>query len=95
MRLPSPTARAMWSRARRYRVAAGGRFEARSAAIIIRSNESGPTKEAPPIGSLLIAWQSPTPETATIYRLQWDPESGGSERELWRALDVLAGIGGD
>ncbi|MBI3965904.1 MAG: hypothetical protein HY329_09745 [Chloroflexi bacterium] len=90
VRVSSAVAETMWHRAGQFSVAEGGRFERRPDAIIIHSRRTSPGLAGEPVGSWLIHWQSPTPDTATIYRLQWD-STAASERELWRAIDVLAG----
>jgi hypothetical protein len=36
-------------------------------------------------------WHDPTDEHATIWKVEWDPAAGGSEEEIWRALEILAG----
>jgi hypothetical protein len=89
--LPIDTARAMWGRARRWDVEAGGRFDARSASVLIWSTNATAAESGEPIGVFFVSWRTPTAQEATVYRLEWDPTAGGSEREVWAALEVLTG----
>lgn len=43
------------------------------------------------LGWFSIAWGSPSVDQATITYLEWDPEYGGSEDELRRQINQLAG----
>ena len=92
IRLPSTTARAMWDRARKWDVDAGGRFDARAASILIWSTNATATESGgEPVGAVRIEWHAPTEHDATIRRIEWIPAAGGSEHEVWLALEVLAG----
>ena len=90
--LPMSVASAMWERARKWDVEGGGRFDPHSSAILLWS---GPIRQGSAwpvlVGSIFVAWRAPTADQATIYALAWDPEHGGSEEELRRAIGVLAG----
>jgi hypothetical protein len=90
--LPASVASAMWERARKWDVEAGGRFDVHSAAILLWS---GPIQPGAPwpvlLGSLFVHWRTPTDDQATVYAIAWDPESGGSEDEMLRAVNLLAG----
>ena len=44
-----------------------------------------------PIGGFWVRWHDPTDDQATIWKVEWDPAEGGSEEEVWRAVEVLAG----
>jgi hypothetical protein len=90
--LPIATARAMFDRARRWDVDAGGRFDARGAAIVVWSGQLGELGErSEPIGIAYVRWYDPTDAQATLWKVEWDPAAGGSEEEVWRAIEVLAG----
>lgn len=43
------------------------------------------------VGAFHIRWHAPTGDQATIERLEWDPERGGSDEEVRQVIDVLAG----
>jgi hypothetical protein len=90
--LPIAVADAMWERARKWDVEGGGRFDAHSSAILLWS---GPIQNGARwpvlVGSAFVHWRAPTADQATIYALAWDPNSGGSEQELRRAVNLLAG----
>jgi hypothetical protein len=38
-----------------------------------------------------VRWHDPSEEQATLWKVEWDPAEGGSEAEVWRAVEVLAG----
>jgi hypothetical protein len=90
--LPASVASAMWERARKWDVEAGGRFDAHSSAILLWS---GPIQAGAVwpvlVGSLFVQWRTPSDDQATIHALAWDPESGGSEEEMRQAVNLLAG----
>lgn len=88
--LPLDVVLAVFARARRFDVDAGGRFDARSAAIVVWSAPDA-VESSEPIGTVYVRWHSPTEGQSTIWKLEWDPGRGGSEAEVWRALEVLAG----
>jgi hypothetical protein len=44
-----------------------------------------------PIGAFSVRWRYPSDDEATVHRLDWNPAAGGSELEVWTALEVLAG----
>jgi hypothetical protein len=90
--LPIAEVRAMWARARRWDVEAGGRFDARAASILIWSTSATAGESGEPIGCLYVEWRTPTDQEARIYLLEWDPAAGGTEAEVRRAIDVLRGI---
>jgi hypothetical protein len=90
--LPAAVAGAMWERARKWDVEAGGRFDAHSSAILLWSGPIQPGARWPVlVGSAFVRWRTPTDDQATIYAVAWDPESGGSEEEMLNALNLLAG----
>jgi hypothetical protein len=88
--LPIHVVRAMFRRARQWSIEQGGRFEARSSAILLWTRAG-----RPPGGGLLasfsVRWRHPGPGLATIREVAWNPGSGGSLQESCRALEVLAG----
>ena len=87
--LPMIEAEAMWYRARRFDLDHGGRFEARSGALVLWS---GPDRwRAAPILMVWVHWHRPSRGQAELFRVEWDPRRGGSEAEVWRALELLAG----
>ena len=90
--LPAGVASAMWERARKWDVEAGGRFDPHSSAILlwsgpIRAGASWPVL----VGSIFVHWRTPGDGQATIYALAWNPENGGREDELREAVNLLAG----
>lgn len=44
-----------------------------------------------PIGSFTLLWGSPLPSQATIARIEWDPDHGGSEDGIRQAISSLVG----
>jgi hypothetical protein len=88
--LPIAEAEAMFARAKRFDIDRGGRFDRRDAAVLIWS-AGQLAEDAEPTGCFFVRWRHPVPSAATIYRLEWDAAAGGSEAEVWRALEVLAG----
>ncbi|HEV8637008.1 MAG TPA: hypothetical protein VG370_22540 [Chloroflexota bacterium] len=88
--LPLGTARAMFGRTRRFDVERGGRFDARGAAVLLWSG-SDEFELSEPVGCFYVKWRTPDEAQATIWRLEWDPERGGSEAEVRRAIAVLGG----
>jgi hypothetical protein len=90
--LPVRVASAMWERARKWDVELGGRFDVHSSAILLWSGPIQAEARWPVlVGSIFVSWRSPTEDQATIYAVAWDPESGGSEEEMLRAVNLLAG----
>jgi hypothetical protein len=88
--VPTATARAMFDRARRHDLAGGGRFEAHGAAVLLWS-ATEPAEGAEPLGAFYIYWRTPDVRHATVHRLAWDPDQGGSQAEVRRAIAVLGG----
>lgn len=90
--MPMATALGMWRRAELWDVEAGGRFDARSAVVQVWSHNWEADRAASElIGSIWLHWHTPRQGEATIYRLEWWPDDGGSEGELRRALALLSG----
>ena len=89
--LPIAEARAMFARAERFDVEQGGRFDRRSACVLIWSTSAVAGEGGEPVGALWVRWHDPTEQQATVWKLEWDARAGGSEAEVWRALAVLAG----
>lgn len=88
---PTDWVEAMFRRARRWRRAEGGRFEAHAAAIVLWSAEQ-PPRAAHVVGWLSVRWDSPGPGQATIYEVGWVPGHGGSPQEMCRAIQLLSGL---
>ena len=44
-----------------------------------------------PIGSFTVDFGAPMPSQASITRLEWDPEHGGSEEAVRQAINSLVG----
>ncbi len=44
-----------------------------------------------PVGAFSIRWRTPSEDQATIDRIEWDPELGGSDQEVCQVIDSLAG----
>ena len=83
----------MFQRALTFDVTGGGRFDARSNIVLLWSSSAVQAEGGDPIGAFSIAWGIPTDQQATIERIEWDQEAGGSEAEVLRAIDVLKGQG--
>jgi hypothetical protein len=88
--LPLGLARAMFDRASKWDIGRGGRFDRRSAAVLIWSTNANASEQGEPVGGFYVRWHDPAEDEATIYRVEWDPEHG-SELEVWTAVEVLAG----
>jgi hypothetical protein len=88
--LPMSSARAMWQRARRWAVDAGGRFEAQDDLVLLWSGSFLACGSPRPIGGFTIRWRWPTHDSATIDRLQWHP-SYSTPGEIRQAVDLLVG----
>ena len=86
--LPIALAQEVFRRAEQWDVEKGGRFDKRSAAVLIWSTTAA--EQGEPIGGFHVRWHDPDEDSATVYRLEWDPAEG-SEAEVWTALEVLAG----
>jgi hypothetical protein len=90
--VPAAAASTMWERARKWDVESGGRFDAHSAAILLWSGPIRAGARWPVlVGTIFVAWRTPSEEQATIYAIAWDPENGGSEAEMWQAVSLLSG----
>jgi hypothetical protein len=50
-----------------------------------------PRTASPHAGGFWIRWHDPTDARATIWKVEWDPAEGGSEEEVWQAVEILAG----
>ncbi len=82
----------MFRRADRFDVDSGGRYDRRGSTIIVWSaNFVANDRTSETQGTAYFHWRSPTEGQATLWKLEWDPAEGGSEEELWVALEVLAG----
>lgn len=90
--LPLATAQAMWERARRWDLDAGGRFDVDGDAVLLWSGSATGLSCPTPIARFTIRWQHPTLGRATIDRLMWDPAWGDGEAEARRAIQVLSGL---
>jgi hypothetical protein len=44
-----------------------------------------------PVDCFYARWHDQPTDQATIRKVEWDPAAGGSEAEVWRAVEVLAG----
>lgn len=80
----------MFERARRFDVERGGRFDARGAAVLLWST-SDQGEGGEPVGCFYVRWHDPLESLATLWKIEWDPEQGGSEAEVWTALELLSG----
>jgi hypothetical protein len=89
--LPIDEARALFARAERFDLERGGRFDRRSACVLIWSTSAAAAESGEPVGAFWVRWHDPTERHATLSRVEWDPTAGGTEAEVWRALEVLAG----
>jgi hypothetical protein len=84
------TARDMLSRARRWAVQEGGRFDAQEEQVLLWSGSLVSCGAPRPIGGFTLRWRWPTHDSATIDRVQWHP-SYTTPDEILRAVDVLIG----
>ena len=88
--LPMATARGMCSRARRWAVDAGGRFELQDDQVLLWSGSLLCCDSPRPVGGFSWRWRWPTHDSATIDRIQWHP-SYSTPEEIRRAVEVLIG----
>jgi hypothetical protein len=70
--------RSIFARAERFDVERGGRFDRRSAAVLIWSTNAAAAESGEPVGAFFVRRSDPTEEQATIYRIEWDPVEGGT-----------------
>lgn len=89
--LPIAEARAIFDRAEQFDLERGGRFDRRSACVLIWSTTAAAAEAGEPVGAFWIRWHDPDERHATVYRFEWDAAAGGSEAEVRRALAVLRG----
>jgi hypothetical protein len=88
--LPLGLAEAMFARAGQWDIDKGGRFDRRLAAVLVWSGNAVAAEQGEPVGGFHVRWSDPDENSATVWKVEWDPD-GGSEDEVWRALEVLAG----
>jgi hypothetical protein len=88
--LPIAEARAIFARAELFDIEKGGRFDRRSACILVWSADAD-AASGEPIGAFWVRWHYPSDGEAMVQRIEWDAAAGGSEHEVWTALEVLAG----
>jgi hypothetical protein len=88
--LPRELAEAMFRRAELWDVEKGGRFDRRSAAVLVWSTNANASEQGEPVGGFYVRWHDPDENSATVWKVERDPKDG-SEDEVWRALEVLAG----
>ncbi|MBI3966233.1 MAG: hypothetical protein HY329_11425 [Chloroflexi bacterium] len=82
----------MRARARQFHVQRGGRFDVVASMILIWTGALDVrVGESDIIGGFHIQPNTPAGGLATICRLEWSPEDGGSEEMLWRAIELLSG----
>lgn len=92
IRLPRATLERMWERARRsFDVKQGGRYDARSRTTILLWSGRLTNPGAEPVGAFCVRWNGGAPDEAAIWQVAWTPRRGGSESQVWRAIQVLAG----
>lgn len=87
--VPMVEARAMWARARQFDHEHGGRYESHTGALALWRSSS--RQDGNLVGMLWIRWHTPMNDQAELFKIEWDPRRGGSEAEVWRALEVLTG----
>jgi len=76
----------------RHSLPRGGRYDVRGGCILIWSASfTGDHERAEPQGEVYIRWQTPDEKHATLVKVGWDPQEGGSENLVWQALELLAG----
>lgn len=86
------TVNKMRERVHQFHVQRGGRFDLLASVILIWSGAlDHRVFKSDIIGALHIELNAPTDGLATIGRLEWSPEDGGSEDMLLRAIELLAG----
>src|SRR5688500_17026321 len=88
--LTVPQAEALWRRARQFGFGSGGRFDAGGGAVHLWSRPPG-AGAAVPTGRAHVLWHHPVRGRVTFHKIEWDPEYGGSEDEVWTALELLSG----
>lgn len=91
--MPRAALESMWERARRsFDVTQGGRYDARSRTTMLLWSSLLTTAGAEPVGAFTVDWHGPSDDEATIKRVAWTSRTGGSEAQVWRAIQVLAGV---
>jgi hypothetical protein len=89
--LPLDVARRVWVRARAWS-SEGARVEVIGSMVIVWPRWSPAVSDAEPIGEFSIRWFVPAANQATIYWMAWNRAQGGSEEEVWRVVELLAGF---
>lgn len=69
---PIATARAMFARAERFDIERGGRFDRRSACVLIWSTNAD-AEGGEPVGGFWIRWHDPTDDRATLWKARVGP----------------------
>ncbi len=79
----------MWERAEQFHVQRGGRFLTRPGVLFL----CVPSQTARAIvhGYLRVHWHEPAEDMATLALIAWDEANGGTEEEVWQAMELLAG----
>ena len=92
--LPVEKTRSIFRRAHQFGVERGGRFDVRNGQTLVLRSETARLdgRRGMPIASVQFRWDASDPDHATMTRLTWDERNGTTEREIWRALSVLAGV---
>ncbi|HEY3081912.1 MAG TPA: hypothetical protein VGM69_18635 [Chloroflexota bacterium] len=91
--IPERVLRSMWERARRsFGIDQGGRYDARSGTTLLLWSGPLTSPGAHPIAAVSVHWQTPSPDRAIIHRVAWTADRSAREVQVWRAIEVLAGV---
>lgn len=88
--LPLWVAATVWLRARAWG-GEGARLEKFGSRVMIRARGSAGGAAPELFGEFSIAWFAPRRDQATICRVAWNRAEGGSEADVWRVAELLAG----
>jgi hypothetical protein len=89
--LPLELAEAVFRGGELWDIDRGGRFDKLGSAVLVWSTNAHASEQGEPVGGFYVRWHDPTEDEATAWKIEWDPTAGGSEAEVWRALELLAG----
>lgn len=84
--LSPQAAEVLWDRTRGLARARGiDYFDGRVTSFLLKADGGSA------LGTITVAWSTPTPQQATIKRIVWDPASGATEEKVWRGIERLVG----
>jgi hypothetical protein len=84
--IPAVEARGMVERARALYPSPGNPDEEDGRVLLVWGEEDEERGSIPVLGNIQIRWGEPDADHVTVWRLQWNPEVGGSESLMREAM---------